>query len=129
MKLLLSIRPEFAERILDGSKKYEYRRVLFRRPVATVVLYASSPVRMIVGEFEVADLIEADVDALWRMTEAHAGLSKERFEEYFRDRSRGYAIRVGRVRRYPRPVPLAQTGGRCPPQSFQYLPSTYGQPT
>ena len=31
MKILLSIKPEFAERIFDGSKKYEFRKVIFRK--------------------------------------------------------------------------------------------------
>ena len=31
MQVLLSIKPEFAESILAGSKKYEFRKVIFRR--------------------------------------------------------------------------------------------------
>lgn len=32
MKVLLSIKPEFAERIFNGSKKYEFRKVIFKNP-------------------------------------------------------------------------------------------------
>ena len=32
MKILLSIKPEFAEKIFSGSKKYEFRRRIFKAP-------------------------------------------------------------------------------------------------
>ena len=44
MIALLSLRPEFAERIFDGTKKYEYRkRVFVREDVDKVVVYATDP--------------------------------------------------------------------------------------
>ena len=52
MKVLLSIKPEYASKILDGTKRYEYRRAIFKRTeVTTVVVYASDPVRKVIGEF------------------------------------------------------------------------------
>jgi predicted transcriptional regulator len=42
MRVLLSIKPEFAFKILM-VKKYEFRKVVFKNPkVKTVVVYASS---------------------------------------------------------------------------------------
>ena len=53
MKVLLSIKPEFADKIFNGTKKYEYRRSIFKKKeVKTVVVYASSPIQKIIGEFE-----------------------------------------------------------------------------
>jgi len=58
MIVLLSIRPEFAERILNGTKKCEYRKVVFRRrDVDTFVLYVCSPVRMILAEIEIEKVL------------------------------------------------------------------------
>ena len=66
MKVLLSIKPEFVSKIFDGSKKYEYRKVLFKRKdITTVVIYASNPVKQVVGEFEIKAILSDDVDALW----------------------------------------------------------------
>ena len=51
MNAILSVKPEYAMKILAGEKQYEYRKTIFRRPVEKVYIYASSPVCMIVGEF------------------------------------------------------------------------------
>lgn len=50
MKVLMSIKPEFADKIFDGSKRYEFRRMIFKQPaVKKVVVYASAPVQMVIG--------------------------------------------------------------------------------
>ena len=33
MKVLLSIKPEFAEKIFNGTKKYEFRKSIFKNKV------------------------------------------------------------------------------------------------
>ena len=48
MRVLLSIKPEFAEKILNGAKRYEFRKQAFAQPVEAVVLYATKPVGKIV---------------------------------------------------------------------------------
>ena len=46
-RVLLSVKPKFAEAILAGDKTFEFRRLLFKRDdVRTIVLYASSPICM-----------------------------------------------------------------------------------
>jgi predicted transcriptional regulator len=65
MKVLLSIRPEFALKMFDGSKRYECRRVIFRREkVRTVVVYASDPIKQVIGEFDIGDIIHDKPSAL-----------------------------------------------------------------
>jgi predicted transcriptional regulator len=69
MKVLLSIKPEFAEMIFSGSKRYEFRRSIFRNPdVKTIVVYASSPVQKVIGEFEIETIINAELENLWKQT-------------------------------------------------------------
>ena len=59
MKIILSIKPEFAAKIFEGTKKYEFRRAIFKnKNVKKVVVYASSPVQKIIGEFEIEDIIK-----------------------------------------------------------------------
>ncbi|MDD8572078.1 ASCH domain-containing protein, partial [Escherichia coli] len=50
MKVLLSIKPEYAESILSGKKKYEFRKNIFRnKNVDTIVIYATMPVGKVIG--------------------------------------------------------------------------------
>lgn len=46
-----------AAAILAGEKKYEFRRVIFSRRVNIVVIYATAPIRRVVGEFDVLAVI------------------------------------------------------------------------
>ena len=52
MKVLLSIKPEFVEKIFSGEKRFEYRKSIFKQQnIDTIVIYSTMPVGMIVGEF------------------------------------------------------------------------------
>src|SRR4030042_5566094 len=122
MKVLLSIKPEFASKIFDGSKKYEYRRTIFKRAeVATVVVYASNPIRRVIGEFEIGEILHEEPADLWAKTCKHAGITKQRFMEYFVNRAKGYAIGIKETRKYETPLSLDELMLSWPPQSFTYL--------
>jgi predicted transcriptional regulator len=121
MTVLLSIKPEYAERIFDGSKRFEFRRAIFKQPVKRVVVYASSPERRVIGEFEVEDVIHDYVESLWRCTEHAAGISEDCFFGYFADRNKGYAIKIGATTRYEEPRPLHLVYACQAPQSFVYV--------
>jgi predicted transcriptional regulator len=84
MQAILSIKPEFAEKIFAGLKKYEFRKSIFKNPsVKTIVVYASSPVKMVIGEFEVDYIITSEIPELWELTKAHAGISESFFLKKF----------------------------------------------
>lgn len=118
---LLSIKPQYAEAIFQGQKRFEFRRTKFKRVVDVVVVYTSSPVRMVVGEFDVRDVISDELWRLWKRTHHTAGIDSERFFAYFRGRSIGHAIAIGDVRRYAEPRALEESYGVKAPQSFTYL--------
>lgn len=123
MKILLSIKPEYAEKILNGTKRFEYRRALFRNmEVRSVIIYATKPVGKIVGEFEVGGVLSAAPEALWSSTKRHSGITKHFFMSYFENRRTAFAIQVKNPTRYDRPLSLNKLVGNSPaPQSFMYL--------
>lgn len=122
MKVLLSIKPEFAERIFDGRKKYEFRKAIFKNPdIQTVVVYASSPVQRVIGEFDIESILSDAPENLWNATQEHSGISKEFFFDYFSERDVGFAIKVKNVRRFKEPRCLRTSYNVSPPQSFCYI--------
>lgn len=123
--VLLSIRPEFVEKIFSGTKRFEFRRVIFKsRNVSRVVVYASSPVQRVVGEFEVDGILALSRRQLWKRTKEFAGIGKGYFDEYFGDKETAYAIRIKSAKRYSNPVTLEELAPSTrPPQSFIYLSS------
>lgn len=124
MKVLLSIKPEFVERIFSGSKKYEFRKVIFKNPgVKTIYIYASSPVQKVVGEFEIDEILKDDIQSLWNTTKDGSGISEDFFFKYFTNRSHGFAIKIKSTRKYARPKCIKKDFKALPPQSFIYIPN------
>lgn len=129
MNVLLSIKPEFSEKILSGEKRYEFRKTRFSDPseVETVYMYASSPVQQIVGTFSVVEVSGADPDTLWSKYGEAAGIDdRSRFMNYFSGTETGYAIEVEETTRLPQPVdPRTFIEDFRPPVSFQYVNGQY----
>jgi len=53
MNVLLSIKPKYVDLILNGEKKYEFRRKIFRNETNKVYVYCTSPVKKIVAYFTI----------------------------------------------------------------------------
>lgn len=121
MKVLLSIKPEFAEKIFDGSKRFEFRRNVFKQNVHTVIVYASSPISKVIGEFEIDRIIQKELEDLWQETKEYSGISKEYYDQYFTGKKDGFAIKVKRAIRYQKAQSLKEEYGMVPPQSFAYV--------
>jgi predicted transcriptional regulator len=56
---VFSIKPYFADAILDGSKTVELRKIAPKRPVERVWIYATAPVMRIVGYFKPGKIRDA----------------------------------------------------------------------
>jgi len=122
MKVLLSIKPEFAFKIFDGEKKFEFRKVIFKNlNVRTVVVYASSPVQQVIGEFEIEDILSSSPNEIWELTKNHSGISEEFFYKYFADREIAHAIKIKNTKKYRRPLSIRDDFNVVPPQSYVYL--------
>ncbi len=122
MNVLLSIKPQFAEKIFNGTKKYEFRKAIFKDPnVKTVVVYASSPVSLVIGEFDIEEVLSDEPKELWKKTHKESGISEEFFFDYFSRREIAFAIKIKKTRRYKRPKELSKSFNASPPQSFCYL--------
>lgn len=123
--VLLSIRPRFAESILNGSKTYELRRRFPNlQPGTTVYLYASSPTKAIVGSFISADVLFASVIELWRRLRPQLAIEANEFTTYFQGVTEGVAIPATEVTRYVEPISLDVMRREMkiePSQSFRYL--------
>lgn len=124
--LFLSLRPRFAELLLDGNKSVELRRV--RPDVApgtSVLLYASSPTMKLVGRAEVGEVKVAPTIQIWREHGRETGISKGEYNDYFDGLDEAVAIKLVNIRRLDKPRPLQDLrdslAGFQPPQSYRYL--------
>ncbi|CAA9200690.1 ASCH domain-containing protein [Flavobacterium sp. W22_SRS_FK3] len=121
MKVILSIKPYYAEKILNGEKTYELRKSIFKVPnIKTVIIYASSPISRIIGEFEIDGIIHEEITTLWKKTKEFNAVDKSFFDEYFANKEKGYAIKIKNFKRYNKTYNIMEKYGLTAPQSFSY---------
>lgn len=123
MKVLLSIKPEYAYKILSGDKRYEFRKAVFKnKDVRKIVIYATKPVGKVVGEFDIGEILQDSPESIWAKTKSYSGISKDFFEEYFNGRERAFAISIKNPSTYEEPFELKRVvANGVAPQSFRYL--------
>lgn len=121
-RVLLSIHPEYANAIFAGEKGFEFRRVIFKENVREVVVYATSPISRVIGRFKIEEIYQDTPVKLWEKTEARAGVTREMFDAYFKDRVKAFAIKVSEPILFSEPQPLSRyLPSNTPPQSFCYI--------
>jgi len=124
--LLMSIRPQYAEKIFNGTKTVELRRVKpkFLKEGDLIFVYVSAPVKSLVGAFSVASLVQKDIFSLWDDVKDFAGISHEDYLAYFKGAQKGVAIFIKSIWLLPKPIHLSEmqreVDGFYPPQSFRY---------
>lgn len=122
MYVILSIKNTFAEKILSGEKCFEFRKSIFTKEVSTVLLYVTSPIRMIIGEFKIDYILEDNPIMIWEQTRYQAGITQSFFFSYFKGKNKAYAIKVKDPKRFDNYVdPFKIIPNFFPPQSFCYF--------
>lgn len=120
-KIILSIHPEYVERILAGNKRFEYRRKVAKKGASSLLIYETAPVKRVVAEAEILEVLSMPPAELWEETKEHSGINKAFFDSYFAGRKIAYAYRLGKVKVFQDPQSLSCYGLRGAPQSFAYV--------
>ena len=119
--ILLSIKPEYVEKILYGTKKYEYRKTKCKEKVEKIIIYSTAPVMQVVGEAEVEGIIEGTLEEVWEKTKDYSGTTYEFFCEYYNGKSKAIAYKLKKVKKYEEVKSLESFGIEVAPQSFVYV--------
>lgn len=132
-KMLLSIKPEYVEKILSGQKRYEFRKFHCRPDIDTIIIYSTSPVKQVVAEVKMIGILEGNLSEIWQKTKDLAGLSETMFFAYYKNKEKATAYQLGEVTVYDTPKTLSDYGLSYTPQSFAYiktrLPKVHNQPS
>jgi len=108
---------------MNGQKTYEFRKVPFRKHEVTIAyIYATYPIKKIVGSFRVGDIIEDQPESLWKRLNEFSGLDEQEFFNYFKNSEKGFAIEIKDVEKFEDPLdPTKEILDFVPPQSFRYM--------
>jgi predicted transcriptional regulator len=120
MKVLLSVKPKYVEKIMSGDKRYEFRKTIWKKKINEVYIYSTTPEKKIVASFTYDKVIKEDPQTLWEFYHEESGLTQGEFFDYFRGIKKGYAIPIKELKPFDPPLELSLNNIR-PPQSFRYI--------
>ena len=129
--IVLPLKPRFADAILNGAKTVELRRSEPKIVVPTrALVYATSPVRALVGTCIVTSVESEQMATLWREYGPRTGVNHREFLDYFEGVEKGTALTLEDPASLLQPIPLTRlretSQGFRPPQSFAYVDTQTG---
>ena len=125
MDAILSIKPVYANQILAGTKKVEFRKRRFKEDVRRVYIYSSMPVKQIVGYFTFSTIDEDTPANLWNKYKEVGGIAQDDFFGYYANNVSGCALVIKSVTSFKKgKSPNDFINDFVPPQSYVYLDTT-----
>jgi predicted transcriptional regulator len=122
MNVLLSIKPEYTEKIFGGEKKYEFRKQIPKLIVESVFVYECRPSTNIVGYFTVKRILSGSPRKIWEKCKKSSGIEKKEFFSYCNGKRFVYAFEIDRTFPFVPPInPFEICPDFKPPQNFSYL--------
>jgi predicted transcriptional regulator len=124
--LFISVKPRYADAILDGRKTVELRRTRPNLPNGSlVILYSSTPTRAVVGWAQLIGVREGTPIEIWDEYGTAADIEELDYEAYFDGTDQAFALELDEVVAAPQPIPLSviRSIGIQPPQSWRYVPA------
>lgn len=120
--VVMSVHPGFAEAIMDGRKKVEFRKRPLADDVTVVWVYATAPIKRIIGYFEVERMHTAEPADLWREFSEVGCIDRADFDRYYAGSPTGAGITIRRAVRLDVPALIADLlPSGVPPQSYAYV--------
>ena len=130
--VILSIRPEYARRILEGSKTIELRRSsMGLEPRDVVLVYVSAPEQRFMFWFRVARVETLPIEEMWHRYHEKLGIEREPYVAYFADAKTATGLHVGELHPLLPEIPLAEVRALVsdfvPPQGLIRLRDSIGR--
>lgn len=120
--VILSIKPEYSSQIINGTKLVEFRKSIFNTNIKKVLIYSSSPSRKAIGLMIINGIDKDTPQNLWNAYKSVGGISKDKFFEYFKGKSEGYAIQIEKAYKFENELNLHfLINDFTAPQLFMYL--------
>lgn len=120
--VLMSIKPQYAEAIAKGEKKIEFRKKPIMKSVKWVYVYATAPIKRIIGYFDVENVVCDTPSSLWNRFSKYGCIPKNKYDEYYHSRDCAYGILIKQFHAFDEhknPTILCDTFRA--PQSFRYI--------
>lgn len=120
--IMISVSPKHADILLDdSSKNVFFYKVTPVNKVKRVLIYATAPVKAVVGEFDLSEIKISALSTAWKNFSSKSIFTKKEFDEYYQDKNEAHAMIAGKSFRYSKPKNLSDYNMSKGPSGFQYL--------
>jgi predicted transcriptional regulator len=124
--LFISVKEQYTNRILDGTKRIELRK---SRPSVSagdyVIIYCTSPVKAIVGVAQVDELICHTPQQMWKLHSKKLGIDRKDYFDYYVDSDKAIGIVLSQVKKLSYGICLniikQHLPRFTPPQTYKYF--------
>lgn len=120
-KILMSIKPEYVDKIFTGEKKYEYRKRLCKEKIDTIIVYSSSPIQKVVGELKIKQVLYNKKSIIWDKTNRYGGITKTKYDKYYENCDYAVAYEIEKAILYDKQKDLKDFNVKMAPQSYVYI--------
>ena len=119
--ILMSIKPEYVDKIFSGSKKYEYRKRMCKEKIDTIIVYSSSPIQKVVGELKIKQVLYDKKTIIWNTTYKQGGITKIKYDKYYENCDYAVAYEIEKAILYNKQKDLKDYNVKMAPQSYVYI--------
>jgi len=124
--LLVSVKQEYTNQILQGSKTIELRK---SKPSVScgdsIIIYCTSPVKAIVGTAIIENVITHSPAEMWKLHSQKLGITREAFFDYYGNSDKAIGIVLSHITRLPEQIRLSSIKQSIPkfspPQTYRYF--------
>ena len=123
--LFISVKPEFAGKILSNSKTIELRKYKPNILIGDyIIIYASSPMKTVVAFAVIKNIIKTTPQMMWKNFSQSLGIDKERYDNYYSGSLNAIGIEFDEITKID-PVHLSDLKNIDPqfqpPQLYRYI--------
>lgn len=125
--LFISVKPEFAHKIMVGKKTVELRKCMPKANKGDVVIvYSTSPEKAVIGICKIKAIIKSSPQNIWNNYKSDLGIGRKRYYEYYKGCLTAVAIVLEDIYKLKNTIPLQQYQYHfpsfTPPQTYKYVP-------
>lgn len=92
-----------------------------KKDIDTILFYATSPVKSMVGQANISNIITGTIDEVWKQTKNYADISHEEYSWYYNDKNMSIAYKLKDLIIYDNPKILREFGINAPVMNFAYI--------
>ncbi len=126
--LLISVKPEFAEKIISGEKTIELRKSAPRKVSKEnyILIYVTSPVKELWGICKINNIIKDNPKSFWENYGSKTGVTEAQYNEYYKTSKNAYGIELKEIRNFSKySIELKNLKKAfpnfMPPQTYTYI--------